>query len=189
MRADAIQLAHLGARTANADAFTLARCGHALTYFEHEYDRGLSMVEQAAALNPNLAVAWYSRGWITLLSGDAERAIESFDRMIRLSPLDPKRISAWLGTSWALFCLKRFEEGCAYATKAILVSADANTLGAYIANAACAGRAAEAREAAGRLLKLQPDFRACLGQEALPSRLPEVRERIAAAFRTAGLPE
>ena len=44
MRADAIQLAHLGARSANADAFTLARCGHALTYFEHEYDRGLSMV-------------------------------------------------------------------------------------------------------------------------------------------------
>ena len=42
MRADAIQLAHLGARSANADAFTLARCGHALTYFEHEYDRGLS---------------------------------------------------------------------------------------------------------------------------------------------------
>ena len=50
MRADAIQLAHLGARSANADAFTLARCGHALTYFEHEYDRGLSMVEQAVAL-------------------------------------------------------------------------------------------------------------------------------------------
>src|SRR5476651_1762451 len=33
MRADAIQLAHSGARLAKADAFTLARCGHALTYF------------------------------------------------------------------------------------------------------------------------------------------------------------
>jgi adenylate cyclase len=58
MRADAIQFAHLGARSANADAFTLARCGHALTYFEHEYDRGLSMIEQAVALNPNLSAAW-----------------------------------------------------------------------------------------------------------------------------------
>ena len=134
MRADAIQLAHLGARSANADAFTLARCGHALTYFEHEYDRGLSMVEQAVALNPNLAVAWYSRGWITLLGGDTDRAIESFDRMIRLSLLDPQRVSAWLGTAWALFCLERFEEGCASAAKAIQISADANTLGAYIAN-------------------------------------------------------
>jgi adenylate cyclase len=189
MRADAIQFAHLGARSANADAFTLARCGHALTYFEHEYDRGLSMIEQAVALNPNLAAAWYSRGWVTLLCGDAERAIESFDRMIRLSPLDPQRISAWLGNSWAFFCLGRFEEGCASATKAIQVSADANTLGAYIANSVCAERVAEARQAAGRLLKLEPNFRASHGRESLPSRSPEVRERIVSAFRTAGLPE
>jgi TolB-like protein/predicted Zn-dependent protease len=189
MRAEAIQLAHFGARSANADAFTLARCGHALTYFEHEYDRGLSMVEQAVALNPNLAVAWYSRGWVTLMCGDAERAIVSFDRMIRLSPLDPQRISAWLGISWANFCLGRFEDGCASATKAIQVSADANTLGAYIANSVYAGRAAEAQEAAGRLLKLQPDFRASLGREALPTRSPDLRELIVAAFRTAGLPD
>lgn len=189
MRADAIRLAHSGARSANADAFTLARCGHALTYFEHEYDRGLSMVEQAVALNPNLAVAWYSRGWVTLMCGDAERAIESFDRMIRLSPLDPQRISAWLGTSWAHFCLERFEEGCASATKAIQVSADANILGAYIANSVYAGHTAEARQAAGRLLTLQPDFHASLGREALPTRSPEVRELIVAAFRTAGLPD
>jgi hypothetical protein len=109
--------------------------------------------------------------------------------MIRLSPLDPQRISAWLGNSWAFFCLGRFEEGCASATKAIQVSADANTLGAYIANSVCAERVAEARRAAGRLLKLEPNFRASHGRESLPSRSPEVRERIVSAFRTAGLPE
>jgi len=49
------------------------------------------MVEQAVALNPNLAIAWYSRGWVTMMCGEAERSIESFDRMIRLSPLDPLR--------------------------------------------------------------------------------------------------
>jgi len=123
------------------------------------------------------------------MGGDAERAIESFDRMIRLSPLDPQRVSAWLGTAWALFCLERFEEGRASAAKAIEVSADANTLGAYIANSVYAGRSAEARQAAGRLLKLQPDFRASHGRESLPSRSPEVRERIVAAFRNAGLPD
>jgi len=35
----------------------------------------------------------------------SERAIESFDRMIRLSPLDPLRISAWNGSSHAFFRL------------------------------------------------------------------------------------
>jgi TolB-like protein len=189
MRADAVQLARSGARAENADAFTLARCGHVLTYFGREYDRGLSMVEQAVVLNPNLAIAWYSRGWVALMCDDAERAIESFDRMVRLSPFDPLRVTAWLGISWAFFSLKRFEEGCASATKVLKFTADANMLEAYIANSVCAGRAAEAREAAGQLLKLQPDYRASHGREALPTRSPAIRERIAVSFRTAGLPD
>ena len=72
--------------------------------------------------------------------------------------------------------------------KAIQVSADANSLGAYIANSVCAGRAAEAREAVAQLLKLQPDFRASHGREALPTRSHDVRERIATSFLSAGLP-
>ncbi len=189
MRAEAVQLARAGARAENTDAFTLARCGHVLTYFGHEYDRGLSMVEQAVVLNPNLAIAWYSRGWVALMCDDAERAIESFDRMVRLSPFDPLRVTAWLGISWALFSLKRFEEGCASAAKVLQFTADVNMLEAYIANSVCAGRAAEAREAAGQLLKLQPDYRASRAREAVPTRSPDVRERMAAAFRTAGLPD
>src|SRR5712664_3960832 len=85
-RADAIRLANLGSKLARDDAFTLARSGHVLTYLGHEYDRGASMVEQAVALNPNLAIAWHSRGWVSLMCCEDERAIESFDRMIRLSP-------------------------------------------------------------------------------------------------------
>src|SRR6202035_2329103 len=146
MRADAIQLAHSGARLAKADAFTLARCGHALTYFEHEYDRGLSMVEQAVALNPNLAIAWYSRGWVTMMCGEAERSIESFDRMIRLSPLDPLRIGAWNGSSFAFFAIARYEDGCVAAMKSIQVVANFHTLGAFIVNAIPAGQATEAQE-------------------------------------------
>jgi TolB-like protein/class 3 adenylate cyclase/Tfp pilus assembly protein PilF len=189
MRTDAIQFARLGARAANSDAFTLARCGHVLTYFGHEYDRGLSMVEQAVTLNPNLAIAWYSRGWVALMCGEAERAIESFDRMIRLSPFDPLRATAWMGISWALFFLERFEDGCTLAAKVLQFTADTNMLETYIANSVRAGHVAEAREAAARLLKLQSDYHASQGREAVPFRSPEVRERIVAAFRSAGLPD
>jgi adenylate cyclase len=171
MRTDAIRLAHVGSKVGSDDAFTLARSGHVLTYIGHEYDRGASMVEQAVALNPNLAIAWYSRGWVALMCGEAERAIESFDRMIRLSPLDRLRISAWNGSSFALFCLGRYEDGCATAMKSIQVGKDAHTLGAYIVNAMRAGRASEAKEAVAQLLKLQPDFRASHAQEAFPIRL------------------
>jgi adenylate cyclase len=189
LRADAIQLARTGTRLANADAFTLARCGHVLAYFGHEYDRGLLMVEQAVALNPNLAIAWYHLGWVALFCGEAARAIESFGRMIMLSPLDPLRVSAWLGIAWALFYQERYEDGCTSATKVLQIVADANSLEAYIANSVCAGSVGKAREAAGQLLNAQPDYHASHAREAVPFRSPEVRERMVVAFRTAGLPD
>jgi adenylate cyclase len=189
MRTDAIRLANLGSRLANDDAFTLARSGHVLTYLAHEYDRGASMVEQAVALNPNLAIAWYARGWVSLMCGEAERAIESFDRMIRLSPLDPLRIGAWTGSSFASFHLGRYEEGCASAMKSIQFVTDAHTLGAFVVNSVGAGRIAKAQEAVVQLLKLQPDFRASHVHEAFPIRSPDERDRIASALREAGLPD
>jgi TolB-like protein/class 3 adenylate cyclase/Tfp pilus assembly protein PilF len=188
MTAEAIRLANIASKQANEDAFALARSGHVLTYLGHEYDRGASMVEEAIALNPNLAVAWYSRGWVAVMCGEAERSIESFDRMIRLSPLDTLRGRAWNGISWALFCLGRYEDGCASGMRSVQVLADAHNLGAYIANSMAAGRATEAREAVAQLLNLHPDFRASHAQKVFPLRSREMRDRITVALRGAGLP-
>jgi len=94
-----------------------------------------------------------------------------------------------MGSSFALFCLERYEDGCALAMKSIQFVANAHSLGAYIANAVGAGRSSEAREAAMQLLKLHPDFRASHAQEAFPIRLPGVRDRLAAALRDAGVPD
>jgi hypothetical protein len=189
MRAEGIRLARMGSRVGSDEAFALARCGHVLTYLGHEYDRGASMVEQAVTLNPNLAIAWYSRGWVSLMCGDGERAVESFERMLRLSPLDPLRIYTWNGISFALFHLRRYEEGCAAAMKSVQFAADAHTLGALIVNAVGAGRIAQAQEAVTQLLKLQPGFRASHVHEAFPVRSSDERDRMASALREAGLPE
>jgi adenylate cyclase len=188
-RTEAIRHARLASRLADEDAFVLARAGHVLTYLGHEYDLGVSMVEQAVGLNPNLAIVWYSRGWVSLMCDETERAIESFDRMIRLSPLDPLRVSAWNGTSHALFSLERYEEGCEAAMKSIQIYANGHTLGALIINSVRAGRTEEARNAVRRLLKLQPGFRTSDVSEAFPVRRVERRDQIAAALRDAGLPD
>jgi len=188
-RTDAIRLANLGATKGIDDAFALSRSGHVLTYLGHEYDRGASLVEQAVALNPNLANAWHSRGWVSLMCDEYERSIESFDRMIRLSPLDPLRVRAWNGIAFAFFSLSRYEEGFVSANKAIQFLTEAHSMGAYIVNAVRTGHTLEAREAATRLLKLQPDFRASHAQKAFPIRSQETQDRIAAALREAGLPD
>ena len=188
LRDEAVRLAHQGANLASHDAYALARCGHVIGYVGHEYDRAWSIVEQAVALNPNLAVAWYSRGFVALMCDEEECAIESFNRMIRLSPLDPLRVLAWNGCSFAFFYLGRFEEGCAAAMKSIQFVADAHTLGAYAINLVRAGRAAEAREAVNRLLKVQPNFRASHAKEAFPVRSPDATNRIITALLDAGVP-
>jgi TolB-like protein/class 3 adenylate cyclase/Tfp pilus assembly protein PilF len=189
MRSEGIRLAHRGSVVGSDDASALSRAGHVLTYLGHEYDRGASMVEQAVALNPNLAMAWHARGWVSLMCGDGARSVESFERMIRLSPLDPLRIGAWNGSAFALFYLRRYEEGCAVAMKSIQFVASAHTLGALIVNLVGAGREAEAREAVAQLVKLQPDFRVSHVHEAFPVRSADERNRMATALREAGLPD
>jgi TolB-like protein/class 3 adenylate cyclase len=189
MRMEAVRLAQVGSALASDDALSLARCGHVLTYLGYEYDRGSTMVEQAVFLNPNLAMAWYSLGWVALMCDEPARAIESFERMLRLSPLDPLRIHAWNGCSFAYFSLGRYHEGCAAAMKCLQFTTHVHILGAHIINAVCAGKATEATTAVDMLLKLQPEFRVIDAQKAFPIRSPKVRDRIAAALRDAGIPD
>jgi len=109
--------------------------------------------------------------------------------LIRLSPLDPLRIGAWNGSSFASFHLGRYEEGRTSAMKSIQFVTNAHTLGALIVNSVGAGRMAEAQAAVARLMKLQPDFRASHVHEAFPIRSADERNRIASALREAGLPD
>jgi adenylate cyclase len=187
-RAEALRLADRAARAGEGDAFALARAGHVLTYLGRQYDRGMAMTEQAVGLNPNLAVAWDSRGWVTLMSDQPQQSIESFERMIRLSPLDHLRVRAWNGISFAWFALGRYEEGCEAALRSLQFARHAHTLSAYAMNAVRAGRDAEAEGTVDELLVAQPGFRASHVREAFPVRSAETSERMAAALRAAGLP-
>jgi adenylate cyclase len=188
-RLEAIRYAQLAARFAGEDAFALARSAHVLTFLGREYEQTDAMIEQAVVLNPNLAVVWLSRGWISVMRGEPERAIESFDRMVRISPLDPVRRGVWYGTACAHNALRRYDEGCASATRAIQDYPDTHSLGAFIMNAVPAGRIAEARDALDQLLRLRPNFRASHVREIFHTRDAEWAGRIAAAFREVGLPE
>jgi adenylate cyclase len=188
-RDEAIRHARAASRLADEDAYSLARAGHVLTYLGHEYDLGASMVQQAVDFNPNLAAAWYSRGWVMLLCAEPAPSVESFEKMLRLSPLDPLKIGAWCGMSWALFMLERYEEGRAVALKAMQQGADAHSLSALAANAIGGGHGTEAQQAVARILRFNPDFGSAQAREAFPVRLPEARERIVATLREAGLPD
>jgi adenylate cyclase len=189
MRAEAIELANTGVALANEDALVLQRCGHLLTYLGREYDRGRSLVERAVTLNPNYAGAWNALGWVSIICNVPERAIESFENLMRLSPLDPLRASASSGISWALWFQGRYEEGRAEAKKFMHVYRSVQSLGAYIANCIGADRIAEASSVTQELLKLEPGFCISRALDVFPNQSADFPERLASTFRSAGLPE
>ena len=188
-RSDAIRFAQLGSRLGSEDAFALARSAQVLAFLGHEYEQAETMIEQAVDLNSNLAVVWFCRGWVSLNCGKPKRALESFERMVRLSPLDPLRNNVWYGMACAYHGLERYQEGCSSAMMAIQRRPEVHTLGAFIMNAVPAGRCAEAREAADQLLKLRPNFRTSHVNDTFPTRDLDWVSRMVAAFREAGLPE
>jgi tetratricopeptide (TPR) repeat protein len=71
------------------------------------------------AVNPNLSDAWRQRGWISVLLGQHERAIEHFHFAMRLNPLDPQIHLVEGALAHANFFLHRFEVALSWATKSM----------------------------------------------------------------------
>jgi TolB-like protein/class 3 adenylate cyclase len=189
MRAEALRLANIAAQIGSEEAFVLARCGHTLVHLGNEFDRGAAMVEKALTLNPNLAIARSSFGWISVIACEPERAIENFQSMIRFSPLDSMRVGSSAGIAWALWLQGRYEEGLALARSVATVYPNVQAFGSLLANCVAAGQIDEARVAAAELIKLDPDLRLARAREMFPLRKAEFRSKLDEALRAAGLPE
>ena len=85
--------------------------------------------------------------------------MRSFERAMRISPVDPQQNIALVGIGMAFIELRRFDEAIAAAKKG--VRQNPTYSGAYrcLASAfAHLGRDAEAREAAAHVLELDPAF-------------------------------
>jgi tetratricopeptide (TPR) repeat protein len=77
------------------------------------------IADQAIAVNPNLAEALRTRGWVSSYLGQHERAIEQFHYAMRLNPLDPQVYYAEGGLALANFLHRRFEVALSWATKSL----------------------------------------------------------------------
>ena len=110
-------------------------------------------------INPNSYEAWNSRGWVYNIAGLPEEAARSFERAIRMSPVDPWLHLAFDGMSRAYIQLRRFDEAIVAAKKALRHVASYPSAHRSLASAfAHLGRDAEAREAAARVFEFDPGF-------------------------------
>jgi TolB-like protein len=175
---------------AKDDAFALGAGGFAIAFMGGDLDAGLTFIDRALALNPNLAVAWQASGWVRSYIGDPDTAIEHLAQSIRLSPIDPQMAQLYLAMGVALRCAGRYVESAHWAQKALRETP--NLLPALITLAAAhslSGQFEEARQAAQRALMIDPGLRMPNFSHNVFFRRPQDREAMRNGLRLAGIPE
>jgi adenylate cyclase len=158
-RKEAVRLLRLALSVDEGDADTLARAAVISAFMVGDYESGTEMADRAVALNPNSFFAWNCRGYVNKAAGLPEEAVRSFERAIRTSPVDPQLHQPLAGMGISFIELRRFEEAAIAARKAQRQNPSHSPTYRILASAfAHLGRDAEAREAAARLLELDPAF-------------------------------
>jgi adenylate cyclase len=158
-RKEAVRLSRLALSIDVSDPETLAWAAAISAWMIGDSESGIEMADRAVALNPNSHIAWSTRGWIYKIAGQPEEAVRSFERAIRMSPVDPAGYLTFTGIGLALIELGRFDEAIVSGKKALRQNPSFPATYRCLASAfAHLGRHAEAREAAARLLEVDPAF-------------------------------
>ncbi|WP_342722736.1 winged helix-turn-helix domain-containing tetratricopeptide repeat protein [Bradyrhizobium sp. B097] len=186
-RKEAVRLFRLALSLDDGDPETLALAASTSAFMVGDSDSEIETADRAVALNPNSHLAWRGRGLVYRIAGLPEEAVRSFERAMRVSPVDPLLYMTHVGMGMAFIELRRFDEAIVAGKKA--QRHNPSYAGAYYCLASAfahLGRDAEAREAAARVLEVDPAF-------TISARMGRRRQAHAKllieGLRKAGLPE
>ena len=186
-RREAVRLSRLALSLDDSDPDTLAAAAVISAFLVGDCESEIEMADRAVALNSNSFSAWGARGHVYRIAGLPEEAVRSFERSIRISPVDPAIYNTFGGIGSALVELGRFDEAIVAGKKAQRQNPSFPVAHRCLASAfAHLGRDAEAREAAARLLEVDPAFTisAWLARGGQPN-----ARLVIDGLRKAGLPE
>ena len=189
--AEAEGLARRASQLGRDDATALASAGFVLARVVGDLDDGVAFIDQALALNSNLARAWQYSGWVRIWLGEPELAIEHVKRAMRISPVDPALCSMQTAVAFAHFFLGRDIEASSWAAMALRERPNFQpALRIAAASNALAGMMDRAQAAVARLRELNPNLRISnLRANSATQRRSEFSSRYAEGLAKAGLPE
>jgi adenylate cyclase len=157
-RKEAVRLANLVISTDDGDPEALAIAAVVSAIMIGDSEREIEIVDRAVELNPNSFQAWHSRGWVYRVAGLPDQAILSFERAIRMSPIERHLHMLFGGMASCFIELGRFDEAIVTAKRAQRHNPSYLTYRWLASAYAHLGRDTEAREAAARLLEVDPAF-------------------------------
>jgi len=188
--AETVRLAKRAADLGADDAVALCMGGFGLAYVAHDLDFGAALIDRALSMNPNLAWAWHSSGWLRAFLGEPEVAIKHLEHGMRLSPLDPFVFRAYAGLACAHLLAGRYDESASWADRALQRRPNllASIRECAVSNA-LAGQVLKAQNAMAQLRQFAPTLRISNFAEWIPLRRPQDLATYEEGLRKAGLPE
>jgi adenylate cyclase len=158
-RKEAVRFIRQASSIDDGDPQTLATTAVVSAFILSDYEYSIELVGRALVLNPNSYWVWLDRGWVYHAAGVPEEAIRSFERAMRMSPIDVLLDRLSVGMGVAFIELRRFDEAIAAAKNALRQNPSFSPAHGCLASAlAHLGRDAEAHEAAARLLEFDTSF-------------------------------
>jgi TolB-like protein/Flp pilus assembly protein TadD len=158
-RKEAIRLVRLALSFDDNDPDILASAGFISAIMAGNCEAAIELADRAVALNPNSFHALSCKGHVYRVAGLLDEAIWSFERAVRMSPVDPVLHTVFTGIGMALIELGRFDEAVDAGKKAERQNPYYSSAYRCLASAyAHLGRDAESRQAAVRLLETDPNF-------------------------------
>lgn len=180
-------------RALDADAhcsLALAIDGFVHTHLLRRLDVAQERYELALSVNPNDSLAWLFKGTLHAFKGEGEPAVESTERAIRLSPLDPLRYFYESLAATAALSAGDYERAITLARRSLRSNrVHTSTLRALAIAQSELGRLEEARKTVEELLRLQPNLSVKRYLESSPSGAYETGRVWSEALRRVGVPE
>ena len=152
-------------------------------------DEAVRCFSTALELNPNFATAVGFIGFTLTLDGQTTKALQEFERAMRMSPRDPFNSFFFAGKAAAYYLDGRFDEAIDWARQALQFRPE--YVAAYrilAASLARNGQQEEAEAAVADLRKLMPEASITLARLSVPYTANTI-EQFLAGLRKAGLPE
>lgn len=181
-------LAERAAELSGDDPLVLAVLG-AVHTFVRNHGTARVLLERALALDPNAAWAWSRLGWLENYSDRPERALENFERALRLSPLDPMNFNNYVGMGSAHEVAQDYDKATALYRRALEERPHAVWIYRNLAATLCAaGRMEEAQKAYAEVTRRYPGLTVSRFKQAMVFSAPAL-DRMVDNLRKLGLPD
>ncbi|MFB9268076.1 adenylate/guanylate cyclase domain-containing protein [Bradyrhizobium erythrophlei] len=188
--AEAIRLARRAIELGHGDDLALCMGGFVLAYIGGELDFGAECIRRGLSMNPNLAMGWEFSGYVHILLGKPQTALEHLHRAERLNPRSPSMIHVQLAVTAAHFFDGQYEEAACFAEAMTRAYPTFLPAWRYMAvSNALGGDQTLVAKATEKALELDPTASVSVLASEIPLRRPEDRERWKEGLIRAGFPQ